>query len=214
MGAGWRFSRPARIRGSPRNHEDNLAAVGCAREPLFGAVAAIARQNHHARECFLGIRRERYDGWSGLPLSSRASIRPAPSPHNESRAGINSCSGHGPLSQRSDKPFRIDSAFPPPRHSPLDHSQVPTERPIRPSRPNHKVRLKSYNNRDSQEYSDPYEGELMLRPIQRRKWRHTRSARSSTLPTSTIPGVLSRCSEDRIFLNAAVLRKAEESEIY
>jgi len=204
MGAGWRFSRQARIRGSPRNHEDNLASVGCAREPVFGAVAAIARQNHRAHECFLGVRRERYDRWSGRPLGSRASIWPALPPHHGSRAGIDSCSGHGPLSQRSDTLFRSERAFPLPRHSPLEHSHALTKGPIRPIRPNQEIR-QAYNNRDSQEYSDPYagfdstrdtyEGKLMLRPIQKRRWRHTWSAPSSTIPNSMIPGILSRRSE-------------------
>ena len=188
----WRFRRQARIRSSPRNHEDNLAALGYARQLWFSAVAAIARQNHHAHEYSLGIRCERHDGWSGLPLSSRASIRPVLPPHHGSRAGIDSCSGHRPRSQRSDTLFRSERAFPLPRHSPLEHSHALTKGPISPIRPNQEVRLKAYNNRDSQEYSDPYEGELMLWPIQRRKWRHTRLARSSTLPISTIPGVLSR----------------------
>jgi hypothetical protein len=38
----------------------------------------------------------------------------------------------------------------------LEHSHALTKGPISPIRPNQEVRLKAYNNRDSQEYSDPY----------------------------------------------------------
>jgi hypothetical protein len=130
MGTGRRFGRPPRIRGAPGHHQDNLAALGRAGQPLFSADAAIARQNHHAHQCALGIGRKCHQGWSGLPLGSRASIWPAPPLHNGSPAVFNSCPGYGPLAPRGDTLFRFDDQFPPPRHSNLDHSHVFPEAPI------------------------------------------------------------------------------------
>jgi hypothetical protein len=130
MGTRRRFGRPPRIRGTPGHQQDNLAALGRVGQPLFSAAAAIARQNHHAHQCCLGIGRKCHQGWSGLPLGSRASIWPAPPPHDGSPGVFNSCPRHGSLAPRSDKLFRFDGPFPPPRHSDLDHSHVFIEAPI------------------------------------------------------------------------------------
>ena len=65
-----------------------------------------------------------------LPHGASASFWSAPVSHRGTRAGIHTCSGHGPLSHSGDRSCRCHVAFPPARHSDLDYSRAPAEEAI------------------------------------------------------------------------------------